>query len=248
MKIIRDKQLATLTFVPIETDEEQIIASIIATLKPEDKLSYGGRGSDGEGDKFCTVNLHAGGREEEKVETQGNVTFHSTVHVDSVKLVLRGSTEDDKHEVNRIRDTCYFGSGGLIFIGETELDGKKSIITTAKRCKHCGAGMIRYSDCEWSTCDACAAKCEHNYVRGAIHGGGTDIGVGEFCDKCGRGKPKAEGEREKTVIEHHLAAEKEGVVDLLIYKNGPPTTPRQAVEMNRLVRRHSKSRRRDASA
>lgn len=245
MKIIRDKQLATLTFVPVEVDEEQVIASIAAMLKPEDKLSYGGRGRDGDDDKFCTVHLHAGGREEKRSETSGNVTMHRTVHVDSVELVLRGSTEEDKHEVGCIRDTCYFGSGGLIFIGKTEVDGKKAIITTAKRCKHCGAGMIRYSDCEWSTCDTCAAKCEHNYVRGAIHGGGTDIGAGEFCDKCGRGKPKAEGEREKSIIEHHLAAEKELGVNVL-YKDGFPGTTRQAVEVGRLARRYNKSRRRAA--
>ncbi|MBI4088035.1 hypothetical protein HY418_01475 [Candidatus Kaiserbacteria bacterium] len=245
MKIIRDKQLATLTLVPVEADEEQVIASITAMLKPEDKLSYGGRGRDGDDDKFCTVHLHAGGRVEGKRETQGNVTTIRTVHVDSVELVLRGSTEEDKHEVGRIRDTCYFGSGGLIFIGETEVDGKKSIITTAKRCKHCGAGMIRWSNCEWGTCDACAAKCEHNYVRGAIHGGGTDIGVSEFCNKCGRVKPKSEGEREKSRLEHHLAAEREVGINVL-YKDGPSVTPRQAVEVGRLARRYDKSRRRSA--
>jgi len=245
MKIIRDKQLATLTFVPVEADEEQVIASIAAMLKPEDKLSYGGRERDGNDDKFCIVYLHAGGHEEEQSETNRNVTVCRTVHVDSVKLTLVGTTEEDKHEVGHIRDTCYFGSGGLIFIGETEVDGKKSIITTAERCKHCGAGMIRYFDYKWSICDACAAKCEHNYVHGAIHGGGTDIGVGEFCDKCGRGKSKTEGEREKSVIEHHLAVEKELGVNV-IYKDEPPVTPRQAVEVGRLARRYSKSRRRAA--
>ena len=246
MKIIRDDQLATLTLIPVEGNEEQIITSIVAILKPEDKLSYGGRGRDGDDDKFCAIYLHAGGRKEKQSETIGNVTMIHTVHVDSVKLTLIGTTEEDKHEVNRIRNTCYFGSGGLIFIGETEVDGKKAIITTAERCKHCGAGMIYYLDCEWSTCDACVAKCEHNYVRGAIHGGSTDIGIGQFCNKCGRGKPKAEGEREKSVIEHHLAVEKELGVKV-IYKDGPPINPRQAVEVNRLVRRHSKSRRRNAS-
>ena len=245
MKIIRDEQLATLTFVPVEADEEQVIASIAAMLKPEDKMSYGGRGQDGDDDKFCIVHLHAGGRKKKRSETSGNATMHRTVHVDSVELVLRGTTEKDKHEVNRIRDICYFGSSGLIFLGETKVDGKKAIITTAKRCKHCGAGMIRYSDCEWGTCDACAAKCEHNYVRDAIHGGGTNIGVGEFCDKCGRGKPKVEGERKKTVIEHHLAVERELGANV-IYEDGPPFNPRQAVEVGRLARRYDKSRRRAA--
>ena len=248
MKIIRDKQLATLTFVPVESAEEQIVASIVAMLKPEDKLSYGGRERDGDDDKFCIIHLHAGAREETQSKTEGNITVTRDVHVGGVKLTLVGTTEEDKHEVGRIRDMCYFGSGGLIFIGETEVDGKKTIVTTGLRCRHCGAGMIRYSDCEWKTCDACAAKCEHNYVRGMIHGGGVgDMGVGEYCDKCGRGKPKAEGEREKSKIEHHLAVEKELGVNV-IYKDGPPVTPRQAVEVNRLVRRHSKSRRRDASA
>lgn len=245
MKIIRDKQLATLTLVP-EADEEQVIASIAAMLKPEDKLSYGGRGRDSGDEKFCTVHLHAGGHKELRTETTGNVTVHRTVHVDGVELILQGTTEEDKHEVGRIRDTCYFGSGDLIFLGETEVDGKKAIVITGLRCKHCGAGMIRYSDCEWRTCAVCAAKCEHNYVRGMIHGGSVgELGIGEFCDKCGRGKPRVEGEREKTKIEHHLAVEKELGVNV-IYKDGPSITPRQAVEVGRLVRRYSKSLRRAA--
>lgn len=246
MKIIRDMQLATLTFVPVEATEKQIIASIAARLKPEDKLSYSGRGRDVSDDKFCVIHLHAGGRKEERVKTDKNGTVHRTVYVDSVELVLHGTTEEDKHEVSRIRDMCYYGSSGLIFIGEVEVDGVKAIVTTGLRCKHCDAGMIYYYNCEWKTCDACAAKCEHNYVRGMIHGGEVgDMGVGEYCDKCGQGKPRVEGEREKSKIEHHLAVEKELGVNV-IYKDGPPTTPRQAVEVNRLVRRHSKSRRRTA--
>ncbi len=241
MRIIRDKELSTLTFVPVEANEEQIVASIATMLKTEDKLSYGGRGQDSEDEKFCTVHLHAGGREEPRSETIGNVTVHRTVHVGSIELVLQGTTQEDKREVGRIRDMCFFGSSGLIFIGEADVDGKRAIITTGRRCKHCGAGMICYSDCEWKTCDVCAAKCEHNYVRGMIHGGSVgDMGVGEYCDRCGRGKPKVEGEREKTKIEHHLAIENELGMKV-IYKDGPPITPRQAVEVNRLVRRHSKS-------
>lgn len=217
MRIIRDNQKATLMFVPVEVAEEQILTHIAAILKPEDKLSYSGRERDSDDERFCTVRLHAGGRKEVRSENSGNLTMCRTVHVDSVELILKGTTEEDKNEVSSIRNMCYFGSSGLIFIGEVEMDGKKAIVTTGLRCKHCGAGMIQYSDCEWKTCDACAAKCEHNYVHGAIHGGGTDIGVGEFCNKCGRCKPKLEGEQEKSVIEHHLDAEHEGVVDAIFY-------------------------------
>ena len=229
MKIIRDEKLATLTFIPVEADEEAVIASIAAMLKPEDKLSYGGRSRDRDDNRFCTIRLYAGSRIEPQSETEGLVTVTQDVHIGGVELALRGSTEEDKHEVNFIRDTCYFGSGGLIFISETEVDGKKAIITTAMRCKYCDAGMIHYGACEWRICDACAAKCEHSYVCGAIHGS-MDIGVGEFCNKCGRGKPKAEGEREKSQLEHHLAVEAELGITIL-YKNGPPDTPREAINM-----------------
>lgn len=203
MRVIRDEKLATYTLVPIEQEEEQILASIAATIQTGDKLSYGGRGRDGEDDKFCTVHLHIGG----------------------VELVLGGSTEDDKYEVNGIRNTCYFGSGGLIFLGVVEVDGKKAIVTTAKYCKQCGGAMINCFACEWGICDACAAKCEHLYERGSIHGPKIDIGMGEFCGLCGRGKPKAEGEREKSQLEHHLAVERELGVKV-IYKN-TPLTPSQ---------------------
>lgn len=214
MKIIRDEQLATLTLVPVETEEEQVIASIASMLKSGDKLTYAGRERDDDDGNFCRVNLHVGARHLKQCRTKGNITVRRSAYIGGLKLVLRGTTEEDKREVGRIRDTCFFGSGGLIFLGEVEVDGKKSITTTGMHCKHCGSGMIRYDDCEWKTCDVCAAKCEHIYVRGAIRGGGLEVGVGEFCDKCGRGKPgSADGMSE---AEHRLAVVKEGFLDLLV--------------------------------
>jgi len=218
MRIIRNERLATYTLVPVESEEQQILASIAAVLKPGDKMSYGGRRRDGDGDEFCAVCLHAGAQTEVQSKTEGRITVTQNVHVGGVELVLRGSTEDDKYEVNGIRNTCFFGSSGLIFLGEVEVDGKQAIITTAKYCKFCGGAMISYLACEWSICDACAAKCEHEYKRGPVHGPEIDIGMGEFCRLCGRGKPKAEGEREKSQLEHHLAVEHELGVNL-IYKN-----------------------------
>ena len=187
MKIIRNNQMATWTLVPISDEEKQIVASIATILKPEDKLSYGGRQRDDKDDKFCVLNFHVNARQERQTKAEENHTITRSVYIGGIKLVLRGSTEEDKHEINRIRDTCYFGSGCLIFLDETEIDDHKAIVTTAKRCKHCNARMIQYYECGWSTCDACAKKCEHNYVHKITLGGGTNIGVGEFCDKCGRG-------------------------------------------------------------
>jgi hypothetical protein len=197
MKIIRDEQAATWTLVPVEASEEQVITDIIAILKPEDRIFYDGRDQDGDDDKFSVIYLYAGARKEKQDKTVNkNIINTRSIYIGGVKLILRGSTKKDKYEVNGIRNTCYFGSGGLIFLGGTEVDGKKAVITTAKRCKHCGAGMIDLVSCEWSTCDACAAKCEHNYDYGFVHGRGREIGMDDFCDKCGRVKPPIKEEQE----------------------------------------------------
>jgi hypothetical protein len=244
MRIIRDQQMGTLTLVPVVPEEEQVVDAIVAKLKPNDKLSYSGRDQDGDDGKFCVVHLHAGGHEEEKVETIGNTTLHRRVHVGSVELVLCGSTEEDKYQVNGIRNMCFFGTGGLIFLGATEVDGKKSIVTTGKRCKHCDANMAMRHECESETCDACAAKCDHVYKRGMTHGPHDGPGIGWFCSKCGRGKPLADGEREESAIEQHLKLDKELGIKV-IYK-GPPFTPQDAVKVARVARGHKKAKARSA--
>jgi hypothetical protein len=119
------------------------------------------------------------------------------VYVDSVELELRGSNDEDKLEVRRIRDMFYWGTGGLIFLGETEVEGKKAIVTTGLRCQHCNSCMINFSACEWHTCEACAEKCEHDYIFGVVH---TDTGIGNgyHCRKCGQGKPVSEVDEQQS--------------------------------------------------
>jgi hypothetical protein len=66
-------------------------------------------------------------------------------------------------------------------------------------------------------------------------------GFGEYCSKCGTGKPLAEGEREKTKIEQELEIQnKLGI--MIAYKNGPPHSPKQALEMNRVVKRYRRAK------
>ena len=239
MKIIRDEEKATCTLVPVETEEEQVLLSMIGVLKPGDKIRYHGRSQDGEDDKFCKIYLYAGGHEER--QTIDNVS--EMVQVDSIELILVGSAEEDKHNVNQLRDCCYFGHvGGLIFLNEVEAGGKKAIVVTAGLCKLCGGQMINRVACEWEVCDACAGKCAHKYERGAIHGGGLDIGIGWFCGICGRGKPKTEGERKKTQLEQHLAVERELGI-MIMYERG--FTPEQAVGAERLLRGYRRARSRN---
>lgn len=245
MKIIRNEELQTWTLVPIEGHEIETLASIIAVLEPGGELSYGGRSRDGETRKFCVLHLHVGAKREERSETKGNVTIYSTEYVGGIKLVLCGSTEEDKDAVWSVRHGALY-SGHLVLLDVVEVDGKQSIVTTAGHCKHCGANLL---ETEWKTCDACAAKCEHVYIRGAIHGGGTDIGVGEFCSICGRGKPKPEGERKKSIIEQHLDVENELGIPVLHEVEGcPPVSSKNFVEMNRTMRRYAKSLKHKVSA
>lgn len=229
MRIIRDVQLATYTLVPMEVSEQELIHEIAASLKPGDKMAYNGRTR--EDDKFSIVHLNAGGREEQQSKTDGGLTVCQTVYSGGVKLTLRGSTEEDKYEVNGIRNTCYFGSGGLVFLGTVPVDGKVALVTTADYCKLCGAAMIDSGRCEWKVCSACADKCDHRYERGAIHGSGVDIGVGEFCQVCGLGKPDPV---KLSLLEHHLAAERElGVT--VVYRD-TPLSPAQLDYLQKIAR------------
>lgn len=240
MKIIRDDGLATFTFVPVGNLEEMVIENIIGAVQPGVKIYYLGRGEDDVPDKFCTTRFNAGGIKKDQTTHEGKLTVTETGYDDGVEFVLRGTSEQDKHEVNAIRDICFTGPGGLIFLEVLELDGKKAICVTASYCKLCGAQMIKRSRCEWKVCDTCADKCGHNYVRGAIHGGKADIAVGNFCNICGRAAPKPEGEREKSVLEHHLEVERE--LGISVTYTNFPFTPGRAVQIERLARRLEKAR------
>jgi hypothetical protein len=241
VKINRNEEDATLAFVPTGTSEVEVVTAILAIVTPGEKLSYAGRNDATETEKF-SIELYAGATKEPSSETSGNVTVVGIAHVGGVRLDLRGDTDDDDLEVRRLRDTCYFGSGGLIFLGETEVDGRKALLITAAKCKLCEGNMLGLGECEWKTCNACKDKCEHVYIRGLVHGGGAGgVGMGEYCEKCGRCKPLDEGERPKSQIEHHLAVERELGVHVM-YKEGPLTTPTEVVQAARLVRGYRRSR------
>ncbi len=244
MKIVRDKENGTMTFVPVEPDEEGVIASILAVIQPEDTFYYAGRSQDGDTEDFCMLNFYIGGTKEKRNEVHGNLTIVRDVIVGGIHLVLCGSTEEDKIAIGRLRDLCFFGSVELAFFGEQEVDGKKAIVVFLKKCKLCGKKLLSMRECSWSICSACSEKCEHEDIRGPIHGRGLDIGVGYYCKKCGRVKPKVPGERELTTIEHHLAVEREGFVDKILYKDSVIESPTELVRVIRILRKLEKARER----
>lgn len=190
MRIVRDDQLATWTLCPSDTEEEEGVRKALALLSPGVRLTYAGRARDPLDPEICIVKLHVGGQLEKKLTTEGCITIAEQVFVGGIPLDLRGETAQDQQEVRHIRNTCYFGAGGLIFLGTIDVSGRPCLICTAMYCQRCGAAMIDSLACEWSTCSACAAVCDHAYIHGRIHSNGVDIGMGEFCQICGRSKSK----------------------------------------------------------
>ncbi len=225
MKIIRDNKAATFTLVPVDKSERAVFGHLIPKLKNGDTFTYGGREDDGE---YCKVRLHFGSKMVEKVERVGGITVHRGVEEGGICLVLNGSTKKDKLEVGGMRNSCYFGACSPIFLKTTKVSGVKSLVITLKLCKHCKAPMISMHACEWSTCNACAEKCQHTYKKGMVHGAGVgDMAVGEFCTKCGRGKPLTGNEPKKTQAQRHLDVERELGVHVMYHNSS--ATPSQIV-------------------
>lgn len=208
MKILKNGN-GTLTFVPVSAEETQVITAILSTIAPGAKLAYGGRETESDDATFSTIYLHAGAQEVEDVEIDGNLTVHRTDHVGGVTLALSGSTKDDKYAVNSIRNACFFGSAGLIFLGESTVDDKRSLLVTMMLCSLCEGNMITHLECQSGVCNACAEKCAHTYERTLFHSEDIDIGVVNACTKCFRTEPQAEGENPPTLEEHHRAAQEE---------------------------------------
>ena len=223
-------------FVPVESNEVKWLSLLIKTLKKGDLVHYDGREDDKEDRRFCDIHLRFGKwqKKERTKKYKNGSSFRWSEIVGGHKLKIRGSTEQDRHEVNRVRNgACYVGS--LVYLNEVEVDGQRSVVFTIGYCPHCGVAMIDSTSCEWRICNACAAKCKHNWVEGLVKGGGIPggHGVGKFCDKCGRGKMPTKRQKKMSQAEHALELERK-LGFLTIYKN-TPLTPRQIVEREKAV-------------
>ena len=210
MKIVSDVKLGTYTFVPKEKGEQEILSTLVKSIKPGEKLKYEGCSQDNREKKDFRI-VHLTGP-------------------NNLKLILAGSTREDRFDVNNIRNLCFFGSGGLIFLGAMTVGDKTAIVVTGKYCKLCGAAMIDWGASEWSTCDACAAKCTHKYVRHVVHGPKVDMDVADFCTICGRTKTKL---KQRSRLERHLAVERE--LGLSIVYKDTMLTPSQVAHIRKMA-------------
>lgn len=241
MKVISNQKAGTLTLVPTAKAEKKVVGQIIKVSKPGDLLDYDGRRTDPETGRTVMLTFHANAERKQVKVQQGNLTIISHEFVGGVKLELTASDQQSLDAIRSLRNAVYFGSGGIIFLDSEMVDGKQAVTVTVQQCKHCKANLISRHACEWSTCDACAAKCDHKYIYGAVHGGSAgDIAMGEYCEKCGRGKPEPKGTRQKDQIERELQVEREMGVTVL-YKRGSIKGPRHAIGLLRTARRHEKA-------
>ena len=208
MQIESDRVVGLLSFTA-ETDEEgEVLKAINSTIKFGRVLPYEGRG----------------GVNHPNVPLDQHMWLRFSYDVGGKKFELLATTEESEKIVRQMRDALYYGGGGLIFVGYYIRNGKHFAQFAIGACRVCHKPVISRVECEWRYCDTCAEKCEHRYERGAVHGDGVDLGVGEFCGNCGRAKPKVEGEQEKPLYDHHIAAEQELGVRVF-YQNLPGITP-----------------------
>ena len=197
MRIFRDIVAGTLALIPADRGEKRTMINVLGAITSGRRLWYCGR-RDTDHDPAQALMFRAGGYSEQFIEASPFCTYRGYRYKGGVLLVLRGTNLRDKKLLLGVRSAVYMNGGTLHLLQQLRGGGA---VFTAKRCKHCRTPMIDRISCEWNTCNLCALVCVHEYERGAVTGGGVDIGIGEFCGKCGRGKPLPR----LTQDEHHMA-------------------------------------------
>lgn len=225
MKASRNCEKGTLTLQPSTEAETSALREIQASVPPGQLLKYAGR---------------KGADPNDPTSERMQLSFT----LDGGRFDLIATADEDEDPIRYTRDAIFFGGGGLIFLGHQEVDGAPALEFSVAHCKLCSKPLITMSECEWKTCDECRNDCAHEYETGFVHGGDVgDAAVGEFCSKCGRGKPRPEGARKKSQLENHLEVQRKLGVDML-YENMAGAGPEDVVQAKRLARRLIRSRQR----
>ena len=156
-------------------EEEALLNRISLEVKEGQQLEYGGRDGADHGMPYTE-----------------HMELFFKLGQDKVKFVA--TSEEDECNIRGISDAIFFGGGGLYMVA-VRYDvstWKKSLDMCVGHCKHCKMPLVQMIRVEWETCDACTDKCDHHYIRMAIHGGNADqLPGGPACYKCGRVKPES---------------------------------------------------------
>ncbi|MGE5392710.1 MAG: hypothetical protein ACM3NH_03125 [Candidatus Saccharibacteria bacterium] len=222
------KERGTVVLAASDVWEAQVLREIATTVVRGSVIQYQSRDGADHGepyDRRMTLKFLLNGRE----------------------IVLRATRDEDEKIVRSLRDWIWFGKrGGVLYLEyEETLEGPR-VRVAPELCKICRKPVASLAESEWQTCDACAEKCKHEYKRGTVHGGvAGPLAMGEYCGKCGRGKP--ESIRPRTQAGRELEVQKETGI-IVQYKGMPGVGPAQVVKTERTLRRleHARARARRA--
>lgn len=232
MEVVRDYNQGLFTLVPLDQAELLLLQYCKEKVSPDDTFFY--RGKNG---KLKNLKFQIGGTP--MIESNSNSI--SPIYHGGFEFILKGDTTEDMDAIADIRDMCYFGSVDARFLNIAEVNGKEVIVITGGQCSLCDHFIITPAECHSKVCDNCSDLCDHEYdLQGLAVGGESNISYRSGCSKCLRTKPLGDNERIKSPVEEHLKLERElGIT--IIYKDDFITTPRKAVEAQRLIKKHQKA-------
>ncbi len=186
MKTKYDSEKGLFSISSSDEEEKKLLNKIRRKLKPKNILKYNGR---------------SGANCNDPLDKRMVIHFI----FENQEVSIKATADSDEDPIRWIRDALFFGSGSLKLIKCEKKDGVLWVSFCVAFCKHCDKPMIDMGRVEHGTCDDCAKKCEHTYIEGFVHGGRAgQIGVGQFCSKCGMGKPE---EMPGVLIDHdHMGA------------------------------------------
>jgi hypothetical protein len=209
MRIIRDEDGGTVMLVPVNDTEREALNGILGHFVSGGRLEYGGK-ARGSTDEDTVLEFNAGGVRE----------LNGGEFVGGTNLLLRGTEGRDRAVVNTIRNMCYFGAGALFLVGESNQNGERALVCTGGFCRHCEHPIMGLS-ADSKVCDACAAKCKHEYRSSVGVGFGfSQVVALDICPYCHRASPDSiEQVKRLTVLERFSAAKQGMGADFFAIQN-----------------------------
>lgn len=227
MLLTVNEEMGLWTLIAVSEDEATLVSNATALLQVKDKIIYRGSSSNRETRELKHIRFHVGGKPEQKItRNPSGGSTHETIYVGGVEVIVEPSTPYSRMVMGGMRDTCFFADGCIYFIEASSIQGLPTIVCTGSFCKHCNSPILKPGRCEWHTCDACVEKCEHEWKEGSVHGGDAgDLGLGQYCGKCGIGKPN--GISKLPISVQHLMLQKQYGMTVMYSDLG--LTPEQVV-------------------
>lgn len=222
MNIRENEEKGLFTLSPTNGDEEAFLVAVKTSLSIGQSLEYNGRSGA-------------------EIRAPYSERMILAFKLEGQRHEIQASSDESEDVIRSIRDAVFLSAGKLILQGHSEADGKIAVDFCTTFCKLCNAPIISPMRTHWKVCRACSDKCSHEWKEGMVNNGGLP-GYGEYCSKCGTGKPQAEGERKRTKIEQELDIQNKLGIKIVYKGDDPPRNPEEAIKMNRLIKRYRRAK------